>query len=82
MVGPDEQAASVPHFLSDAEFLPNTYGLPVAVEGKHPEYIVDQVEKALSKNEDTGCVAFVSRSEKEGMRFLASKIIGRLTAAP
>ena len=47
MVGPDELAAHVPHFLSDAEVLPNTFGLPVVAEGKHPKHIVDQVEKAL-----------------------------------
>ena len=51
MFGPDELALSlaapVPHVLGDAEVLPNTFGLPVTAEGKHPEHIVDQVEKAL-----------------------------------
>jgi hypothetical protein len=51
MFGPDELAAPVPRVLCDAEVLPNTFGgnfgLPVAAEGKHPEHIVDQVEKAL-----------------------------------
>ncbi len=47
MVCPDELAAHVPHFLGDDEVLPNTFGLPVAAEGKHPEHIVDEVEKAL-----------------------------------
>ncbi len=47
MYGPDELAAPIPHVLGDAEVLPNTFGLPVAAEGKHPEHIVDQVEKAL-----------------------------------
>ncbi len=37
MFGPDELAAPVPHVLSDAEVLPNMFGLPVAAEGKHPE---------------------------------------------
>ena len=51
MVGPDDLAASVPHFLDDAELaaevLPNTFFLPVAVEEKHLEHIFDQVEKTL-----------------------------------
>jgi hypothetical protein len=33
MFGPDEPAARVPRILGDAEVLPNTFGLPVAVEG-------------------------------------------------
>ncbi len=44
MVDPDGLAAQVPRIF---EVLPNTFALPVAVEGKHPEHIVDQVEKAL-----------------------------------
>ena len=47
MIGPDDLAASVPHFLCDALAFPNTFGMPVAVEEKHPEHIVDQVEKDL-----------------------------------
>ncbi len=47
MFDPDELAAPVPRVLGDAEVLPNTFGLPVTAEGKHPEHIVDQVEKAL-----------------------------------
>ena len=38
MVGPDNLAASVPHFLDDAEVLPNTFGLPVAVEERKLVY--------------------------------------------
>jgi hypothetical protein len=33
MFAPDELAARVPRILGDAEVLPNTFGLPVAVEG-------------------------------------------------
>ena len=49
---PDDLAARVPHFLVDAEVLPSTFSLPVAVEGKHAEHIVDQVEKALQLEEN------------------------------
>ena len=54
MFVPDDLAARVPHILGEAEVLPNTFGLPVAVEGKHPEHIIKQVEKALPKYEDRG----------------------------
>ncbi len=80
MFGPDELAARVPRILGDAEVLPNTFGLPVAAEGKHPEYIVDQVEKALPKYEDRGCGAIPPMSAKQGLRTLASEIIDRLTS--
>ncbi len=62
MFGPGEPASRVPRVLGDAEVLPNTFGLPVAAEGKHPEHIVDQVEKALPKYEDRGCGAIPPRS--------------------
>jgi hypothetical protein len=51
MFGPDDLAARVPHTLGEARVLPNTFGLPVAVEGKHPEHIIKQVQKALPKYE-------------------------------
>ena len=54
-----------------------TFGLHVAAEGKHPEHIVDQVEKALPKYEDRGCVTITARSAKESIR-----IRNRLTTAP
>ena len=82
MFGPDELAARVPRVLGDAEVLPNTFGLHVAAEGKHPEHIVDQVEKALSKYEDRGCGAISARSAKRGLRNLVSEIIDRLTSDP
>jgi hypothetical protein len=68
--------------VGDAEVLPNTFGLPVAqaAEGKNPEHIVDQVEKALPKNEDRGCGAIPPRCAKQGLRTLASEIIDRLTS--
>jgi hypothetical protein len=54
MFVPDDLAARVPHILGEAEVLPNTFGLPVAVERKHPEHIIEQVEKAPPKYEDRG----------------------------
>ena len=47
MVCLDELAAHVQHFLGDAEVLPNTFSLPVAVEGNDPGHIVNQVKKDL-----------------------------------
>jgi hypothetical protein len=78
--GPDELAAHVPRGLGDAEVLQNTFGLHVAAEGKHPEHIVEQVEKALPKYEDRGCGAIPPRSAKQGLRTLASESIDRLTS--
>ena len=76
MFCPDDHAASVPQFLGYVVVLPNTFGLPVAAEGKHPEHIVDQVEKALPKDENRGCEALVPRSEKARIRIL--EIMDRL----
>jgi hypothetical protein len=81
MFVPDDLAAIVPHFLGDAEVLPNTFGLPGAVERKHPEHIIQQVEKALPKYEDRGCGTLPSTSSKEGIRILASEIIDMPTTA-
>ena len=76
MFCPDDRAASVPQLLGYVVVLPNTFGLPVAAEGKHPEHIVDQVEKALPKDENRGCEALVPRSEKARIRIL--EIMDRL----
>jgi hypothetical protein len=54
MLIPDGLAASVPHFLSDVVFLPNTFRLPGTAERKHPEHFVEQVEKALPKDRNRG----------------------------
>ena len=81
MVAPDDLAASVPQFLGDAVVLPNTLGLHVAVEGEHPEHIVDQIEKALPKDEGRDCGAILPRSAKARMRILASEIADRLTVS-
>ena len=82
MFCPDDRAASVPQVLGYVVVLPNTFGLPVAAEGKHPEHMVDQVEKALPKYEDRGCGAISARSAKRGLRNLVSEIIDRLTSDP
>jgi hypothetical protein len=54
MFSSDDLAASVPHVVGDAEVLPNLRlcGLPGTAERKHPEHIVDKVEKALPKDEN------------------------------
>jgi hypothetical protein len=81
MLVPDDLAARVPHILGEAEVLPNTFGLPVAVERKHPEHIIEQVEKAPPKYGDRGCDSITSSSAKESIRILASEIIDMLTTA-
>jgi hypothetical protein len=77
MLGPDGLLARFPRTLGEASVLPNTFGLPVAVEGKHPEHIIKQVEKALPKYGDRACGTITARSAKESFR-----IRNRLTTAP
>ncbi len=76
MFCPDDLAASVPQVLGYVVVLPNTFGLPVAAEGKHPGHIVDQVEKALPKDGNWGGAAILPRSEKARIRIL--EIMDRL----
>jgi hypothetical protein len=76
MFCPDDLAASVPQVFGYVVVLPNTFGLPVAAEGKHPEHIVDQVEKALPKDENRGCAAILPRSKKALIRIM--EIMDRL----
>ena len=45
------QRASVPFVLDDVVVGPNTPGLPDAVEGTHPEHIVDKIEQAEDSEE-------------------------------
>jgi hypothetical protein len=54
MLSPDRLAAGVPHILGDAELLPNPFGLSDTAERKIPKHIIDEVEKALSKNRTRG----------------------------
>ena len=77
MLGPDGLLARFPRTLGEASVLPNTFGLPVAVEGKHPEHIIKQVEKALPKYGDRACGTITARSAKESFRIRI-----RLTTAP
>ena len=54
MLTPDPLAAGVPHIVGDVEVLPNPFGLPDTAERKMLEHIIDEVEKALSKNRRWG----------------------------
>ena len=72
MILHDVLAPSVPHVIGDVVVCPNTFGLPVTVEWKHPEHIVEKVEHALPKNENRGCGAILRRSEKARVRILES----------
>jgi len=50
MLTSDPLAAGVPQILGDVEVLPNQFGLPDTAERKMPEHIIDEVEKAPSKD--------------------------------
>ena len=54
MLIPDPLAAGVPHFLGDVKLLPNPFGLSDTAERKILKHIIDEVEKALSKNRTRG----------------------------
>jgi hypothetical protein len=54
MLIPDPLAADVPHFLGDVKLLSNPFGLSDTAERKIPKRIIDEVEKAFSKNRQRG----------------------------
>ena len=54
MLSPDSTFAGVPQFLRDVELLPNPFALSDTAERKIPKHIIDEVEKALSKNRTRG----------------------------